>query len=260
MLPLTKVVPKELLPAGAKPMIHLAVEEAVASGVTQICIVIRKGKELIRDYFSAAPSSESKGSPLIEEWAKLTLSCELCFACQEKPRGLGDALHAARDFVGGESFVMIIPDQFMQSDVPATAQILGRWVPGPSVWSGLVRLSRDDAPFFVGARGYDIGPEIHPGLFLLHGIHTEKAMNSRWGAQETQIRGIGRTVFPPEIFNYLGARYVNPSSGEVDLLKTFRKCLRMATNYGVILSGEPVDLGTLPGYYRYVKRLWEESR
>ncbi len=50
MLPITKSIPKEMLPVGEKPMIQVAIEELSASGIRKIAIVIRQGKEGIREY------------------------------------------------------------------------------------------------------------------------------------------------------------------------------------------------------------------
>ena len=71
------------------------------------------------------------------------------------------------------------------------------------------------------------------------------------------MRGFGRTIFPPEIFDYFGPEFVNPESGEVDLLKTFEKCNQELKLFGVWLEGEPFDLGTFQSYYRYLPKLWE---
>ncbi|MBA3766741.1 MAG: NTP transferase domain-containing protein [Acidobacteria bacterium] len=77
MLPLTKGVPKEMLPVGRKPMIQLVVEEAVASGLRQICTVIREGKEIIRDYFTLKYPFPDKRDESIDELEKTLARCEL---------------------------------------------------------------------------------------------------------------------------------------------------------------------------------------
>lgn len=71
-LPVTRVVPKEMLPIGAKPALEVIVDEAKSAGAGEIVIVVSPGKELIREYF--------RGDPAIR------------FACQEEQKGLGDAV------------------------------------------------------------------------------------------------------------------------------------------------------------------------
>src|SRR5215210_5964109 len=108
MLPITKSIPKEMLPVGRKPMIQHLLEEAVGAGLRQVCIVIREGKEVIRDYFCSPYAKAEKRDESIDELERLVNNCELSFRYQERPAGLGDALLQARDFAGGESFVMMI--------------------------------------------------------------------------------------------------------------------------------------------------------
>src|SRR5215210_5338391 len=87
MLPLTKGIPKEMLPVGRKPMIQHVVEEALASGLRQICIVIREGKEIIRDYFNLKYPFPDKRDESIDELETLLSRCELTFIYQ--PQLLG---------------------------------------------------------------------------------------------------------------------------------------------------------------------------
>jgi UTP--glucose-1-phosphate uridylyltransferase len=91
MLPVTRVVPKELLPVGSKPAIHWAIEEAAAAGLREIAIVVSPTKPLIATYIET--------SGLREE---LDLSFE--FITQEEQLGLADAIWRCRDFAGDEPF------------------------------------------------------------------------------------------------------------------------------------------------------------
>ncbi len=238
MLSLTKCIPKEMLPVGGKPMLQHVVEEAVASGLKQICIVIRQGKEIIRDYFSLKNVAGCAQEENVDELKALLANCELIFAFQRHQLGLGDAVLQARDFVGTDSFVMMIPDQLMSGSKPAAAQLLKSWRPVQAIWSSLLRLPKEERQFFIGARGVDY-EERYPGEVIIR-----------------------RLRFPPEIFNYLGPEFINPETGEVDLLKTFEKCAEEVRIFGVWLEGEPYDLGTLPGYQRYLPKLrsWESKQ
>lgn len=260
MLPITKSVPKEMLPAGRKPMIQHAVEEAVASGVRQVCIVIREGKEIIRDYFFVRQPRERKRDANIVELEKLTTECELSFVYQQRPLGLGDALLQAREFVAGDAFVLMMPDQFIRSGVPATLQLIRRWNGSssqPYVLSSLVRLAKDDLTFFAGARGVSIVSETGADEFLLGSLQTEEETRAAYRDRTYELRGFGRTIYPPEIFDYLGEDYVNPATGEVDLWRTFEASAGHIAHRGFVIEGAPVDMGTFEGYYHYLPRFWE---
>jgi UTP--glucose-1-phosphate uridylyltransferase len=259
MLPVTKSIPKEMLPAGRKPMIQHAVEEAARSGVHQVCIVIREGKEIIRDYFCARQTRERKRDASIVELEKLTAECELSFVYQQRPLGLGDALLQAREFVAGDPFVLMMPDQFMRSRVPATLQLIRRWTASssPHVLSSLVRLAKDELPFFAGARGVELESEVGTDEFVIGRLQTEEETRATYRDQTHELRGFGRAIYPPEIFDYLGEDYVNPATGEVDLWKTFEASAGRIEHRGVVIEGTPVDMGTFEGYYHYLPRFSE---
>lgn len=252
MLPISKSVPKEMLPVGRKPMLQHVVEEAVASGLEQVCIVIREGKEVIRDYF-CQPYAGDKRSVDLAELERLVAGCELVFVIQKEQRGLGDALLEAREFVGTDSFLMMIPDQLMFSTTAAAAQLIRRWRPGPTIWSSLLRLPKAERPFFPGARGVDY-EERDAGELIIGRLLTEEETQRAHAGLDYEVRGFGRTIYPPEIFDYLGPEFTNPQTGEVDLLKTFERCTERLSVRGTWLEGEPFDMGTFEGYYRYLPR------
>jgi len=226
MMPMTAVVPKELFPFGDRPIIHHIVDEAAGAGLTDICIVIRRGKEMIRDYFD-----------------RTAVDCDLHFVEQETPRGLGDAIHSARDFVANDRFVMLIPDQILLNRANAATQLVAA-DDGASIVSTVVRIPHDELPYFPGARGFMLRSTSSPDRFIVDRLLA--------GDVATDVRGFGRTIYPPVIFDYLGAAFVNPKSGEIDLLKTFEAIAGRIEHRAVLLEGRPADLGTLPGYYHYV--------
>jgi UTP--glucose-1-phosphate uridylyltransferase len=244
-------MPKEMLPVGRKPMIQHAVEEVVASGLDEVCIVIRRGKEIIRDYFRKAQASAHTDSE------QLIGSCEFTFLYQPEPLGLGDALLQARPFVGNDSFVMVIPDQLMRGDLPATSQLIREEVLPATIRSSLARIPRDDVAFFPGARGFDFDQKTGLKLLTMGELQTEEETHARFNHLDHEIRGFGRTIFPIEVFDYLGKEFANPSTGEVDLARTFAQCTQSLRHEGVLLDGEVFDLGTLESYQHYLPRFSE---
>jgi UTP--glucose-1-phosphate uridylyltransferase len=258
MLPITRSVPKEMLPLGRKPMVQHVVEEAAASGLKQICIVIREGKEVIREYFDLK-TSNGQSDEAVAELEVLVAACEFTFVFQEYQRGLGDALLQARDFVGSESFLMMIPDQLMFGTTPAASQLLDHWRPGAAIWSSLVRLPKEERSFFAGARGVKY-QEINTSEVAISRLRTEDETRVAHKDLTYEVRGFGRTIFPPEIFEYLGPTFADPQSGEVDLLKTFEKCTEKLKIFGIWLEGEPFDLGTFRSYYHYLPMFWADEQ
>ncbi|MEX2588573.1 MAG: sugar phosphate nucleotidyltransferase [Chitinophagales bacterium] len=121
MLPLSKAVPKELLPINGLPVVHHVVAEAVAAGCEQILFISRPGKRAVENYFREDPALEKilaeKGQlHLLESLIELRSRFELKVIDQEKQNGLGDAIACAKDFVGNDHFAVLLGDAILYSD------------------------------------------------------------------------------------------------------------------------------------------------
>ena len=128
-LPATKVVPKELLPIAGKPLIQFAVEEAAASGIETVILVISGGKRLLAEHFHPNPHLENvlltrgnaAAAELIRRLSHLT---EIHTVWQDSPLGLADAIRCARSLVGDEPFAVILPDALIDSERPCISQLI----------------------------------------------------------------------------------------------------------------------------------------
>src|SRR5215207_9258789 len=101
LAPITRWIPKELLPVGLKPLLHWTLDEIAHAGLLHAIIVTNP----------ARPSVES----VARNWQG---PLELEFVPQDRPRGLGDALLRARDLLGGSPFIAILPDNLFQGENP----------------------------------------------------------------------------------------------------------------------------------------------
>lgn len=131
-LPATKVVPKELLPIGDKPVIQYLVEEAVNSGIEEIIFVISKEKELIRDYFSHHPKLEShlieKNKPHLHEKVKSVHElAKFHFVYQDKPLGDGHAILMAESLIDNEPFAVMFGDDIIKHETPGIKQLINNF-------------------------------------------------------------------------------------------------------------------------------------
>ncbi len=130
-LPATKASPKEMLPIVDTPVIQYVVEEAVASGITDILMVIGKGKRALEEHFDRSfeleLELEAKGKlKELESIRAISDLANIHFVWQRKMLGLGDAIRCARHHVGSEPFAVLLGDTLMQSlsGVPATRQLI----------------------------------------------------------------------------------------------------------------------------------------
>lgn len=128
-LPATKASPKEMLPVVDKPAIQYVVEECVASGIKEICIVTGRGKRAIEDHFDHAYELErlleqAGDRKRLEQIQAISEMAEIFYVRQRAPRGLGHAVAAARSFVGKEPFAVLLGDDIMESTAPCTKQLM----------------------------------------------------------------------------------------------------------------------------------------
>jgi len=226
MEPLTTFYPKEMFPLGRFPMIEHTIIELKRSGIKGICVVIRKGKEVIEEYLKR---QRYKG-------------IEINFVYQKKPLGIGDAIRRAKDFVGRAPFVMALPDQMLLSKKPATRQLLEQSKEARGIWNSMVKIPRNEGRFFTGARSFKY-QRAEGNIYVLEGLTQDKS---------SSIRGFGRTVFLSEALDYMTEEYLNNQTGEVDFLKTYEAIQERFPLYGTILKGVPCDLGTWEGYSYYL--------
>ena len=129
MLPATKALPKEMLPVAGKPLIQYAIEEAAASGIATVVLVVRNHKSLIESHFAPDPSLESflrdrRQHAAADAVSRLSSLVRLEFVEQRQPRGLGDAIRCAKPLLNHEPFVVLLPDVIMVNDNPVAAQLI----------------------------------------------------------------------------------------------------------------------------------------
>ncbi len=226
MAPLTTFFPKEMFPIGKLPMIEHTIIELRQSGIKRICVVVRKGKEVIEEYLRRRKYKE----------------IEVSFTYQRKPLGAGDALRLAKESVGGAPFVMALPDQILLSEKPATRQLLEQGKKAKGIWNSMVEIPEKELRFFHGARSFRY-QNPNDRVYLLKGFSSDES---------SRIRGFGRTAFLPKALDYMTEKYLNDRTGEVDFLKTYEILHKKFPLYGTILRGIPCDLGTWEGYSYYL--------
>src|SRR5215470_10837544 len=128
-LPATKAQPKEMLPLVDKPIIQYGVEEAVTSGVSNIILVTGRGKNAIEDHFDVSVELETfleaRGKrDQLDEIRKISNMINFAYVRQGEPLGLGHAVLVTRELVGDEPFAVILADDVIDADPPATKQLV----------------------------------------------------------------------------------------------------------------------------------------
>ncbi len=243
MLPLTRIVPKELLPLGPKPLIEHAMAELGEAGIEKVVIVLRKGKEMLRSHLvDPYPFPERAHVP-----RAVPSSISLEFVEQDDPRGLGDALKMALPLLDGQPFVMLLPDQLLMGTPGATAQLV-RTYTGQDSLSSLVNVPKTETEYFEGSRGVTVDGE--GPCYRLTGLLGETGVpglsNGRYS-----VRAFGRTIFKAAFLES-----IEEESDESEFSLAFTKYMSSGRHDTLLLDGRPIDVGTRVSYQHFWK-IWE---
>lgn len=243
--PLTDNTPKELLLVGDKPLIAYAVEEAIQSGIQEICVIIREGKESIRRFFD----SEGAWIRSLKERSSRVPSFE--FVYQKAPKGLGDALLQAKPIAANRPFVMILPDQVFMGESSSVSQLMEQWEDKDDIVCSLIEVPR-------ALRNMYPGSAIHRGVPPVSRSRIRLDSSDLYGTsqpiQENLIH-FGRTIFCSGSFDFFGSDFANPETGEVDLYRTFLELFQHYQVFASLLCGRGFDLGTLDSYEFFRKEI-----
>ena len=261
-LPATKAIPKEMLPIVNKPSSQLIVAEAAAAGNEQVVFVTGRGKTEIVDHFDAHPALEDllrRGGKeaLRQEVIRPTQLVKLSTVRQQRPLGLGHAILCARELIGDEPFVVFLPDDLVDAEVPCARQLMDVYdVTGKSVLA-LMNVSRSETSQY----GIAAGDVDSADPRLLH-IKTLVEKPSAEDAPST-MAVVGRYVLTPDVFDYLAR--TNPGRGdEIQLTDALAAMAADSGLHGWLFDGERFDAGDVGGYLlanlnwaRKTPRLWD---
>ncbi len=238
-LPVTKTIPKEMLPLINKPSIAFVVDEFVASGIEDIIIITSRRKKALDDYFDyeaeleavfAREGKADKAALIAPPRARIS------FVRQTEMRGTGHALLQAAPFLGGEPCVVAYPDDLHFGARPLARQLIDMYEktghcvlaavhdPGDVSRYGVI----DPAPDGTGVRGF-----------------IEKPPKGREPSHEISI---GRYLYTPEFFDLLAEGWKKHSSGEYYHIYALDRMIQAGKVDWKAVEGQRLDTGEPNGY------------
>lgn len=244
LLPITKSVPKELLPVVDVPAIQVVVEECVNAGIEEVIFITGRGKGGIEDHFDFSYELEhilaERGKE--EELEKVRAISEMIRTVavrQKRPLGLGHAVLCAREVVGDEPFIVLLPDDIIGREPSVTKQLIDVY---QKYGEGVVSVMPvpDDE---VSRYGIITGEQWAPRLHRVRSI-VEKPAEP---ITPSNLAVIGRYLLPPVIFDYL--EDLEPDeSGEIQLTDGLARLARKRALVGYEFRGRRHDLGDKLGF------------
>lgn len=245
-LPITRAVPKELIPVVDTPVIELVVTEMTASGIERVILVVGPGKEWIEAYFKPSPRLEAR---LVADMRKEDLEllrraerlAQVKSVLQAEPKGNGHAVLQARALVGDEPFAMLWGDDIMLGEEPGLMQLIkARERLGGGSVVGCIRVAKKDISRYGVVAGTEVDGETRRVVSIVEKPAPEDA--------PSDLAAVHGYVLEPEIFDVL-AKQPPGRGGEVWLTDAVAELARQgAPVWAVELKGQRYDCGDKIGY------------
>ncbi|MCH5351741.1 MAG: UTP--glucose-1-phosphate uridylyltransferase [Clostridiales bacterium] len=235
-LPITKSIPKEILPVIDTPVLSYIVDEIIDSGINEILIILGKGKHAIKDYFTPSKKLERalKNKPeMLETVRRINRHADISFTLQDKPLGSGDAVMRARDFTGDEPFIMANGDDLIVSDIPATKQLADAYEAKEAVILGVQQVELSETSKYGIIR-----PTRTEGKTVWCDGIVEKPKVS----PPSRYAALGRYVFTAEIYGYI--KNLKPEKGgEIQITDAILDMMKEGKVYAYEFDGRRYDMG-----------------
>ncbi|MEA3402550.1 MAG: UTP--glucose-1-phosphate uridylyltransferase [Armatimonadota bacterium] len=251
LYPITKSQPKEMLPLGRKPAIHVVVEELINAGIEDICIVTSHSKQAIEDHFDLAADGDA-GLPGGELFPPALRQgrVHIYYVRQPMPNGLGNSLLQAEGFVGDEPFVVACGDTVL-SGPNGPVRLISRMVDVMDNTAGdavlaVRRVPKSEVSHHAIVKSF--GPVEGKPHFMVEDIIDQPPVDEA----PSDIAVVGRYVLQPIIFDYL-KELPRTATGELRLPEALRRVVhtRESVWAAMMKPGEgPFDVDNFLQYSR----------
>lgn len=257
-LPVTKVIPKEMLPINGKPIIHILLEEAVNAGCEEAILVINKEKEkIIKDYFSPTTKTTKRISKKgenkqLKELNSLLGKIKIRYVFQTHPLGDGHAILQAEKYVKNGPFAVLFGDDIV---MPLTGlhQLIKTFKKTKSCVIGLEKICKEQTINYGIVKPFKNTKNLLKKPSQLFEI--EDMVEKPSPAQAPSLLGIiGKYVVTKEILQAI-KKGSKSHGGELRLIDGFRELKKTQKIFAQTLSGKRYDTGTLEGYKKALSEI-----
>jgi len=245
-LPVTKTVPKELLPILDKPLIQYAVDEAYESELSELVIVINEHKSAIKKYFEPYPYLES----LISSSSKIakldcidtiTKNCNLNFINQTEMLGLGHAILQGKDIIGNNPFAVVLPDDLCYcEDQSVMSQMHEIFIENKDKCIIAVEEVNIKDINKYGVVSYDSSSN---NTFQVDDMIEKPSPTEA----PSNLAIIGRYILTPDIFQIL-EQTAPDQNGEIQITDALRELAKIGKVLAYKFKGRRIDCGSVEGY------------
>ena len=251
-LPVTKSMPKEMLPLIDIPAIHYVVKEAVASGIDDIIIITGRGKRAVEDYFDESPELEmrlkkDKKDDLLKIIKDISSLVDVHYIRQREPKGLPDAVLRAEKHVGDEPFAVLLGDDIIKGEKPCIKQLMEVFKEYESSVIAVQEVPIEKISRYGSIKGRKLETKPDNYLCLIDDVVEKPKIKDA----PSNIAAVGRYVFTPEIFDCIKKTPpgVNNELQIADSIKILKQSQKV---YASGFSGKRYDIGDKLGYVQAI--------
>ncbi|MCL2598719.1 MAG: sugar phosphate nucleotidyltransferase [Firmicutes bacterium] len=247
--PVASVLPKEMLPLFGKPVLHYLVYDLIAQGVNEICFVVSPQKSAIKEYFSNHALTKQTIAYLKKQGDTHTAlqlqeildKAKFFYVEQETPKGSGDAVNLAKDFVSDDPCLLSWGDDIVFGDW--VTDLTKAYDATSGVTVGVMTILGAEIEKYGVVAVQDAKQSkiaLPDGLYQCFGM-VEKPPK---GKEPSRLASIGKYVITPQIFEAL--RQCKPAkNGEYLFTDALQKLCPQI--YATVMSGRRYDLGDAQG-------------
>ena len=246
LLPLTSVLPKELLPINGKPSLEYILDECIRAGIKEIIFVISSKKKIIKKYFfndaffKEVIKKKVKDKRIKQEYNKIKKFKKIIkFVYQNSPRGTGDAVLRCKKFIKSKNFVMLLPDDLIMKKNCTHEMIKIHKRYNCSVIASKKVKTKD-----VSRWGIFKLKQFKKNIFTIKDLIEKPSFKTA----PSNYAVIGRYILPYKIFNILRKQKAG-KNGEIHITDAIKTLIHQNYKFvGHVFSGKYLDCGTMKGY------------
>ena len=246
LLPLTSVLPKELLPINGKPGLEYILEEGVNAGIKEFIFIISRKKKEIKKYFyndafyKKIIKKKNNDNRLKLEFEKIRKYKKIIkFVYQDVPRGTGDAVLKCKNYIKSKYFLMLLPDDLIIKK-NCSQSMIKLYKKYKSSVIASKKVKKND----VSRWGIFDLKKLNKSNFLIKDVIEKPSIKNA----PSNYAIIGRYILPKEIFKILQNQKPG-QNGEIHITDAIKTLIDKKEKFiGHIFSGKYLDCGTLKGY------------
>lgn len=237
LLPITKSIPKEMMPVLSKPAIEYCIEDLRNNGIKDILIVLGRNKEVLENYFDKNIELEQrlKDNNKLQELQSITAQytdINVSFVRQIEAKGTGFATSLAKNFVGNDSFILLYPDEILIGH-SLSKQLIDVFHNTGKCVIPLKQINIDEC-YKYGM----VGIEKRNNLWIVNKFVEKPSIENT----PSNVCYTGGGLFTSDIFNYL--ENLPDHNGETYLTDTFDNLIAKNNLCGIEIKGTRLDIGS----------------